>query len=112
VARGGADGREAGLEGTLSIDDNCVTAEMAGQRMLLVWPSDSTRWDAAAETITYGATDDGSEVVLRSGDKIQAGGGGWSAAEDEADSWPSDWVNEPSDECLTEVRFFLGTLTP
>ena len=22
----------------------------------------------------------------------------------------TEWVNEPADECLTDVRFFLGTL--
>ena len=114
VARGGASGMEAGLEGTLRIDDRCVTVEMGGERILVVWPSDSTRWDDAAKTITYGATDDESEVVLRSGDKVQVGGGGWSEAESEGDpaEWAgsTDWVNEPADECLTDVRFFLGTL--
>ena len=100
--------------GILRIEEECVTIEGPGGRVLVVWPSDSTQWDAAAETITYGATDDGSEVVLRSGDELNIGGGGWAAGEDEGDpaEWAGStvWVNEPADECLTDVRFFLGEL--
>jgi hypothetical protein len=114
VARGDASGQEAGLEGTLRIDDKCVTVETGGERLLVVWPSDSTKWDADAETITYEATDDGSEVLLRSGDEVRIGGGGWAAGEDEGDpaEWAgtTEWVNEPAEECLTDTRFFLGTL--
>jgi hypothetical protein len=115
VARGDASGDEALLEGTLRIDDECVTVETSGEVVLVVWPGDSTRWDAVAETITYGATDDGAEVVLRSGDEMHVGGGGWSADEFEGDpaEWAgsTDWLNQPADDCLTGVRFFLGTLS-
>ena len=52
VARGDASGDEGLLEGTLKIEDKCVTVETAGETVLVVWPSDSTRWDAAAKTIT------------------------------------------------------------
>jgi len=114
VSRGPASGDEALLEGTLRIDDDCVTVESSGGRVLVVWPSDSTQWDPDTHTITYGATDDGSDVVLRNGDTMQVGGGGWAAgeAEDGPAEWAgsTEWVNEPADECLTDVRFFLGEL--
>jgi len=114
VSRGGASGDEALLEGTLRIDDSCVSVESTAGRVLVIWPSDSTRWDRDARTITYGATDDESDVVLHNGDTMQVGGGGWAAGESEDDpaAWAgsTDWVNKPADECLTDVRFFLGEL--
>ena len=114
VSQGGASGDEALLEGTLRIDDSCVTVEANGERLLVVWPSDSTQWDPDAHTITYGATDDEADVVLRDGDTMKVGGGGWAAgeAEDDPADWAgsTEWVNEPADECLTDVRFFLGEL--
>ena len=114
VAQGGASGDEGLLEGTLQIGDTCVTVETAGEQVVVIWPSDSTTWNATANTVTYGATDSGSDVVLRSGDEVQVGGGGWSANESEGDpaEWAgsTEWVNEPADACLTEVRFFLGEL--
>jgi hypothetical protein len=52
--------------------------------------------------------------VLRNGDEMNIGGGGWTAGEDEGNpaGWAgsTEWVNEPADECLTDVRFFLGEL--
>lgn len=114
VARGDASGSEALIEGILRLDDQCVTIESNGGRVLVVWPSNSTQWDSDANTITYSATDDESEVILRDGDTMSVGGGGWAAGESEGDpaDWAgsTEWVNEPADECLTEVRFFLGTL--
>ena len=40
---------------------------------------ESTTWDPTARTITYDATDDGSEVVLHDGDRMQVGGGAGNA---------------------------------
>lgn len=66
----GGDRMQAGLEGTLTLENGCVyVVSPDGHRTLPVFPADRVGWDARTETLTYG----GSDYAM--GDEIAAGGG-------------------------------------
>lgn len=102
-------GNEARNQGTLMITDECVFLERDGQRELLVWPEDRTRWNDDG-TISFATIHDG-EVTLRQGDYLVLGGGGSNTDEDKLDGaeWADsvDWVHPPADACLVDWRWFV-----
>jgi hypothetical protein len=110
------DGADTGrAEGTLLITDACVYLVFRAQRTLLFWPSDRTRWDEKARTITFFNFDE-TLVTASSGDKVVLGGGGDSSAESGVSGrdWASrmTWVAPPDASCSAEQRWGVGALMP
>jgi hypothetical protein len=107
-------GFDARTEGTLVITDECVFLDTFGERWLLIWHADRTRWDSDRETITF-VSIRGEEVTVGNGDYVVLGGGGWSTEEDgvEPQEWAEtiDWVQGPADECLTDVRWAVSNVS-
>lgn len=106
-AQGGGD---ALIHGTIQIRDDCVLLDEQGEEVLLVWPSDRTRWDASSRSITFESRD-GARDTFSDGDPVVMRGGGSSLSEggESSEEWVSsiDWVDRPADSCLRDVRWFV-----
>jgi hypothetical protein len=100
VVAGPPNTEEALVEGTLAIEDGCVTVREPGA--LLVWPAEATTWDDEAGLVVYQPSD--REARLADGDPIALGGGF-------RDRAGADWVAEPDPACGEGGRaFFVGGL--
>jgi hypothetical protein len=99
--------------GTLLITDKCVYLVWKGEKKLLFWPADRTRWNEEARTISF-SNFDGSLVTASDGNSVAVGGGGDSAAESglSGNQWASRmiWVAPPDPSCSAEVRWGVGGL--
>lgn len=98
--------------GILHVADACVSLEGAdGEKALLVWPSDRTRWDAATRAIGF-TNFDGESVTFRDGDRVSLGGGGDRTEESglSGQDWVErlQWVAPPDASCPLESRWFVG----
>lgn len=97
--------------GTLLITDKCVYLVWKGEKTLLFWPADRTRWIEDERAISF-KNYDGSIVTASNGDSVAAGGGGDSAAESgiSGKQWASRmvWVAPPDPSCSAEVRWGAG----
>lgn len=102
-----ATGEEARTEGVVVITDVCVFLERDGERELLVWPADRTRWNAGDGTIAF-TTGAGNDVTLESGQYVVLGGGGAHLSED-GDAWVDnmEWARRSAPECLTDGAWFV-----
>jgi hypothetical protein len=102
---------QARNEGVLRITDRCTFLERGGERELLAWPAERTRWDPADRSITF-QTRSGDEVTVRDGDDIVLGGGGSSRAEggETGAEWAAGliWVAPPDPTCLVDVRWQIS----
>lgn len=95
-------------EGVLRISDRCVNLDVSnGRSLLLLWGSDTTTWDSAANAIHLKRWD-GQVVVLRDGQRVIVGGSGEAFTDDpdasEGLPWHEwvermDWVAEPDESC-------------
>lgn len=108
---GGRDGSDGALvAGTLSITEECVQLDEQGELVLLIWPDDLVTWSADRKSITVASGSQTFELV--DGDTVTLGGGGSSVGEGglaTADFTATiDWVNEPSEACVTDTRWFVG----
>ncbi len=103
----------ARTEGTLRITDNCVFLDERGERVLLLWPADQTRWDAGERTVTFDNAD-GQAVVVRDGTAGVLGGGGDSSDESgiAPEAWLESmtWVARPVDGCPIDPWWGVGQL--
>lgn len=103
---------EARAFGSLEITDRCVyLVRPSGDRMLLVWPADRSRWDGASQTITL--TNLSGEVsTFNDGDLASIGGGVASAAQVEAPTGmvlkQNEWVAAPASSCDLAVLWAVG----
>ena len=104
----------ARTEGALRITDTCVFLAETGSPVLLVWPADRTRWNAAARTITF-VNFDGSTVTVGDGTRVVVGGGGDSNDESgtTSEAWlaRTRWMARPDASCPLDSRWFVGELT-
>lgn len=102
---------DARNEGVLRITDQCTFLERGGERSLLAWPAERTRWNAGAASISF-RTRSGNEVTVRDGDEIVLGGGGSSRAEGGGTGaeWASrlTWVSPPDASCLVDFRWEIS----
>lgn len=108
-------GMDALTTGVLRISDRCVTLETpGGETELLVWPAESTEWDAATGTIRFTNPPFGPELTLRDGQPVSLGGGGDSVVEGgvSAAEWVAsiDWVAAPDPSCPMEIRWFVSSV--
>lgn len=94
-------------EGVVVITDACVFLERDGERALLVWPSDRTRWNSGDGTIAFTPLA-GVEVSVESGPRVVLAGGGADVRAD-GDAWadPIHWARPPAPECLTDGAWFV-----
>jgi hypothetical protein len=79
--------------------DDCVFIERGGERMLLVWLSDRTKWNAATGEISF-QRPDGAIASVRDGQEVVLGGGATSLA--------LDWVASPALACASETRWLVS----
>jgi hypothetical protein len=97
----------------LLITDACVYLERRGERMLLFWPADRTRWNEANRAITFSNLD-GTVVTVRDRDAVVLGGGGDSEAESGVSGreWVSRmvWVAPPGPSCSADPRWGVGAM--
>lgn len=102
-----ATGDQARTEGVVVITDACVFLERDGERGVLVWPADRTRWNAGEGTIAF-STVAGNDVTVESGQHVALGGGGAHVSEDGA-GWADniEWTRRPAPECLTDGAWFV-----
>ncbi|HET6381151.1 MAG TPA: hypothetical protein VFH63_09015 [candidate division Zixibacteria bacterium] len=102
-----ATGDMARNEGTVVITDACIFLERGGERGLLVWPADRTRWNEGDRTISF-STLDGAEVTVESGQQVVLAGGGAGAGEDGED-WTEtiQWARRPAPECAADGAWFV-----
>lgn len=100
-------GDMARTEGVVVITDACVFLEHDGERGLLVWPSDRTRWNSDDGTISF-TTLDGVEVSVESGQHVVFAGGGADVSED-GERWVEtrQWARAPAPECVTDGAWFV-----
>jgi hypothetical protein len=108
------DGADTGrAQGTLLITDACVYLVFRGQKTLLFWPADRTRWNAEEHAILF-SNFDGTMAAASDGDAVVVGGGGDSQAESgiSGDVWASHmvWVAPPDPSCSAERRWGVGAL--
>jgi hypothetical protein len=108
LALAGPAGDDARRDGLLQITETCVFVETAGEKGLVVWPADRTRWNATDGSISF-TTLAGREVRLVSGQHVVLAGGGVHIAEAGAD-WVErvTWVRRPAPECLTDGAWFVS----
>jgi hypothetical protein len=103
----------ARTEGRLRITDTCVFLDEQGERVLLLWPSDRTRWNAAERTVTF-ANVGGTPVVVADGTAVVLGGGGDSSEEGgiTPGAWLEGmtWVARPADGCPIGSWWGVGEL--
>ena len=111
VVSGAAGGDLALIAGTVRIADGCVLLNEQGADVLLVWPSESTLWNAETKVVSF-ETFDGGIVQLRDGDTVSLGGGGSSFEEggQSAEEFLAsvDWVAKPDASCVTDTRWFVN----
>lgn len=94
-------GPDALASGVVRMEGLCVYLEMDTQNVLLVWPSDRTRWEASAGQIMFTRSDD-RIVSISSGQRLSVGGG---------HSVPTDdWVAAPNALCPTAQWFVSDVL--
>ena len=109
------DGSDTGrTEGKLRITNTCVFLDERGERVLLLWPADRTRWDAGERTVTF-ANADRKPVVVGDGTPVVLGGGGDSSEESgiTPEAWLGSmtWVARPADGCPIDSWWGVGELT-
>jgi hypothetical protein len=110
------DGSDTGLAvGTLDITDTCVyLVQQGGDKMLLFWPGDRTRWIEAVRAISF-SNFDGTVVTAADGDAVAVMGGGDRTDESGVSGreWARQmvWVVPPDPSCSAEVRWGAGGLT-
>lgn len=92
-------------EGPLRIDD-CVTIDVGPREVLLVWKAGQTAWDPEQSIIRF-TNYDGTQLELRDGDAVIAGGVGVGA---EGAHLPDDLVADPAPSCPTDAAV-LESLT-
>jgi hypothetical protein len=106
VIEGPPNGEDALVGGVLDISENCVSIGRPGgeHRTTLAWPSETTRWDADAGTISYMVALDGEQtwVEVASGDEVSFGGGHKDTSSN------IDWVVEPDPSCPGDGAFYVG----
>jgi hypothetical protein len=97
----------------LLITDACVYLVSRGEKTLLFWPADRTRWNEETRAITF-SNFDGTVVTVTDGDAVVLGGGGDSTAESgiSGQEWVRriTWVAPPAASCSAEVRFGVGVV--
>jgi len=97
----------------LLITDRCVYLVAKGEKPLLFWPADRTRWNEEARGILF-SNFDGTVVTASDGDAVAVGGGGDSEAESGISGpvWASGmiWVAPPDPSCSAQLRFGVGVL--
>jgi hypothetical protein len=108
------DGADTGrAQGTLLITDVCVYLVFRGEKTLLFWPADRTRWNAEEHAIIF-SNFDGTLAAASDGDAVVLGGGGDSQAESgvSGDMWASRmiWVAPPDPSCSAERRWGVGAM--
>ena len=95
-------GLDAGLEGRLTVVDDClVVVDAAQTKWAVVWPSPGTQWLADDQAIEVRG------VRVRVGDVVVVGGGTISVTPENLDS--HEWVARPSDGCLQQDGFWLAS---
>lgn len=109
------DGSDTGIAmGTLLITETCVYLVSAGEKTLLVWPSDRTKWSEDQRAISF-SNFDGTLVTASDGNSVAVGGGGDNAAESglSGKEWARrmTWVAPPDPTCSAEIRWGVGGLT-
>jgi hypothetical protein len=108
-------GMEAREEGRLVLTDECAFIERQGERMLLVWPVERTKWDPTTAEVSFERFD-GQIVSVRDGQDVVLGGGGSSEAEDglSGEEWAAqfDWVASPAPGCVGEARWLVSDVLP
>lgn len=85
-------------EGPLRIDE-CVTLDVGPREVLLVWKAGQTAWDPEQSLIRF-TNYDGTQLELRDGDVVVAGGGGLGA---EGAPLPDDLVAGPVPSCPADA---------
>lgn len=118
-------GDAAMLAGVLQVTDKCVVLETGNDStVMLVWPSDQTRWDPRLRMITFQNAD--SEVrELRGGQAVSFGGSGrpvnprrsGDPASIEGTSWDAfiasmEWEAQPDPTCDVEGSWSVGEVIP
>lgn len=108
------DGTDLSLAvGTLDITETCVYLVWKGEKTMLFWPADRTRWIKEARAISF-SNFDGTSVTASDGDAVSVIGGGDSTAESglSGREWASrmTWVAPPDPSCFAEVRWGAGGL--
>jgi hypothetical protein len=94
--------------GILRITRDCTYLETPDAYLLLLWPEGRTTWDATTHRITF-VNRSGDEVQLRSGQRIQLGGGGTSLQGPEAESvGDTQWVAPPHRSCVRIHQWRVG----
>lgn len=96
-------------EGTLEITSGCVLLIHASQTStILVWP-EPTSWNASSQVIDF-VDVHGERLELRDGDKISAGGAGYSLVE--SPKYRGEYVlpPDPSCEAKTDEVFVLNSI--
>lgn len=95
------------------ITDACVYLVSRGEKTLLFWPADRTRWNEETRAITF-SNFDGTVVTVTDGDAVVLGGGGDSTAESgiSGQEWVRriTWVAPPDPSCSAEERFGVGVV--
>jgi hypothetical protein len=108
------DGSDTGLAvGTLDITETCVYLVQHGQKTLLFWPADRTRWIKKLRAISF-SNFDGTVVTAADGDGVSIMGGGDRTDESGVSGreWARQmvWVAPPDPSCFAEVRWGAGGL--
>ena len=93
---------DAGLEGRLTIVDDCLAVGDGAQTTwAVVWPSPGTQWRPDDQAIEVRG------VQARVGDVVVLGGGTISVTLESVDDY--EWVARPSDGCLRQDGFWLAS---
>ena len=93
-------GMEAGLEGIVRIDHECVYVD-APRETLLVWDKDRTHWEPPGQILFERV--DGEMVVIENGQRFSMAGGSVQST--------FDWVNPPNPGC-PESHFLVSDVAP
>jgi hypothetical protein len=107
---------EAATHGRIQILDSCVYLRKAsGERVLLIWPADRTKWLGATHTIAL-TNRSGVQTILRDGDQVELGGGGDDVSEGgvAGDQFlqTTEWVAAPRPWCEMDARWSVGEAIP